>query len=106
MTSTPLALREPAESSAEPPRLTPLRSIAELAQAYILDGPQSVSWVDQYIASWALQSQIAVAAEHGLKPRDVVLSLLRPTLDTNGHCRCASCQNRCLICHRAAARSS
>ncbi len=78
-----------------------MNRIATLAQVYILEGPEALSPLDLYLVNKALSNWIAVAGKHGLTPRDVVQSILRPIFATREHCRCPSCQNKCLVCREA-----
>jgi hypothetical protein len=75
---------EQVQRTVEVPQELALGRLAELAQAYILDGPEAFQEADLYLANKALSKHIFNALEHGLTPRDLVLSLLRPRL---GHPR-------------------
>ena len=102
MVSTSLKVSKAVESPIELPRDMAASRISELAQAYILQGPASISDADLYLANKSLLDRMSSAGDMGLTPRDVILSLLRPVLSSGEHCRCASCQSRCLVCKRAA----
>ena len=106
MVNTTLEVSQAVENPIEVPGDMALSRVAELAQVYILGRSNPLSDADLYLANKALLNTIDIAEEEGLTPRDVIISLLRPILDPEEHCRCASCQARCLVCMRTADRGS
>lgn len=106
MVSTTFEVNRAVKCPIETPVDVSMGRISELAQVYILDGPRSLSDADLYLANKALLNKMAGAEERGLTPRDMVLSLLRPVLNSDEHCRCPSCRIRCLVCKSAAEEAS
>jgi hypothetical protein len=104
MVSAPPMVLKPTTSQVEVPGDISSERMSEMAQAYILDGSDTLSSADLYLASRAFQNRMEEASKLGLTPRDVVLSLLRPALAAGGHCRCPSCQSRCTVCRQAVNR--
>lgn len=101
MVSITLEVGKAAESPVEIPTDMATNRISTLAQVYILEGPEALSPADLFLATRALSTCLTVAEKHGLTPRDVVLSILRPIFASREHCRCPSCQSKCLVCWEA-----
>lgn len=72
--------------------------LRDRAARYILAGSDSLTLEELEEAHLALKGRIARAEASGLTPRDVLLSLLRPTFSNEDHCRCHSCRQRCAVC--------
>ena len=101
MVSATTTIERPVRRQLESIRAVTSSRISQLAQSYILEGANAINAADLYLVNKTILNRIDVAGERGLTPRDIVLSLLRPALTSYGHCRCPSCQSRCLLCRNA-----
>ena len=45
-----------------------------------------------------MAQRLARATASGVTERHVVVELLAPILSGNTHCRCSSCQEKCIVC--------
>ena len=99
-------INRPTGATVEVPSHVSMGCISEMAQTYILEGPEEISTADLYLANKALVEQISTAREKGLTPKDVVVALLSPIFNTKAHCKCPSCRGRCRVCRHVVEQGS
>ena len=72
--------------------------LLEAATQFIRFGPHSLVPEVLEAAQEEMASRLAQAEPMGLTKRDVVLAVLDPVFSQGGHCGCAVCRERCLVC--------
>ena len=72
-----------------------LRAVAE---SFIFVGGEVIDLDTLIEAQREIAHRLARATASGLTQRHVVVELLAPILSGNTHCRCSSCQERCIVC--------
>lgn len=68
------------------------------AAIYILWGKEALPQDVLAAVQIEIARRLEKAESLGLTRREVVLAFLRPLFCAEGHCRCPSCQQRCVVC--------
>ena len=77
-----------------------LRAVAE---SFIFVGGEVIDLDTLIEAQREMAQRFARANASGLTQRHVVVEILAPILSGNTHCRCSSCQEKCIVCRNESA---